>query len=194
MVRDAALQVSGLLSPKLGGPSVFPPQPASVTAEGAYGALGWIVSEGPDRYRRGLYTFTKRTAPYAMFQTFDGPSGEVCIARRELSNTPLQALTILSDAVFIEAAQKLGHIAATSGRESVEPLTQLFRRCLSRPPTMEEHELLTKYHATQLDRLTKKELDAAKIIGTSDGDVNERAAWTLTARAILNLDEFITKE
>ena len=112
LVRDAALGASGLLSHKVGGPSVFPPQPAGVTAEGAYGALGWKPSEGPDRYRRGLYTFSKRTAPFAMFTTFDAPSGEACVARREVSNTPLQALTLLNDAVFIECAQALGRLAA----------------------------------------------------------------------------------
>jgi hypothetical protein len=196
-VRDAALVMSGLYSPKLGGPSVFPPQPASVTAEGAYGALGWKVSDGPDRYRRGLYTFTKRTAPYAMFQTFDGPSGEVCVARRELSNTPLQALTVLNDAVFIEAAQALGAKALTSGQgESPDDdrLVYLFRRCLVRPPTADEKTALSAFFQTQLARLKSKELDAAKIAGTGEGNANERAAWTLTSRAILNLDETITKE
>src|SRR5205085_171776 len=97
---------------RLGGPSVFPPQPSGVTSEGTYGALPWTVSAGPERYRRGLYTFSKRTAPYAMFNTFDGPSGEACVARREVSNTPLQALTLLNDAVFVEAAQALGRTLA----------------------------------------------------------------------------------
>jgi hypothetical protein len=194
MLRDAALVASGLFSPKLGGPSVFPPQPASVTAEGAYGALGWKVSEGADRYRRGLYTFTKRTAPYAMFQTFDGPSGEFCIARRELSNTPLQALTVLNDAVFLEAAQALGNKALINKAPPDHEVSQMFRRCLSRQPTTEEQALLAKYYESQLARFRSKELDAAKIAGPGAGDVNERAAWTLTARAMLNLDEFITKE
>src|SRR4029450_2596145 len=108
MVSDAALRVSGLLSDKIGGPSVFPPQPPGITSEGAYGPLTWTVSSGEDRYRRGLYTFSKRTAPYAMFLTFDGGSGEACLARREVSNTPLQALTLLNDPVFVEAAQALG--------------------------------------------------------------------------------------
>jgi hypothetical protein len=187
--------MSGLFSSKLGGPSVFPPQPASVTSEGAYGALGWKVSEGTDRYRRGLYTFAKRTAPYAMFQTFDGPSGEVCVARREESNTPLQALTVLNDAVFIEAAQALGSVAVTVGRDSVDQgVAMLFRRCLARAPTTDELDLLRKYYETQLARLKAKELDAAKITGSGDGALSERAAWTLTARAILNLDETITKQ
>ncbi len=196
-VRDAALVMSGLISSKLGGPSVFPPQPASVTAEGAYGALGWKVSEGPDRYRRGLYTFTKRTAPYAMFQTFDGPSGETCIARREVSNTPLQALTVLNDAVFLEAAQALGTKALTIGQGEAadnDRLTYVFRRCLSRPPSDDERVALTAYYQAQSARLRSKELDAAKIAGPGEGDANQRAAWTLAARAILNLDEAITKE
>ena len=107
-VRDSVLRISGLLSEKIGGPSVFPPQPASVTTEGTYGSLAWNVSPGEDRLRRSLYTFAKRTSPYAMFMTFDGPSGEACIARREVTNTPLQALTMLNDTVFIEAAQSLG--------------------------------------------------------------------------------------
>src|SRR5690606_36122867 len=97
---------------KAHGPTVFPPQLPSITREGAYGPLEWKVSEGEDRYRRGLYTFAKRTAPYATFHTFDAPSGEACVARREVSNTPLQALTLLNDEVFIEAAQALGRQAA----------------------------------------------------------------------------------
>src|SRR5207302_2501808 len=110
LVRDVALRMGGLLSDRLGGPSVFPPQPSGVTSEGTYGPLQWKVSEGEDRYRRGLYTFSKRTAPYAMFTTFDAPSGEACCPRREVSNTPLQALTLLNDAVFVEAAQALGRM------------------------------------------------------------------------------------
>jgi mono/diheme cytochrome c family protein len=194
LVRDSALQVSGLLSEKIGGPSVFPVQPASVTTEGAYGGLGWNVSPGEDRYRRGLYTFSKRTAPFAMFATFDAPSGEACVARREISNTPLQALTMLNEPTLVEAAQVLGAKAATSGRGSTETTTDLFRRCLTRPPSEQELLLLVKYYQTQKQRLVSKELDAEKIAGPGDGDAIERAAWTLMSRTILNLDEAITKE
>jgi hypothetical protein len=194
MVRDAALQVSGLLSKKHGGPSVFPLQPPGITSEGTYGPLAWNVSPGEDRYRRGLYTFAKRTAPYAMFATFDGPSGEACLARREVSNTPLQALTLLNNPALLESAQALGQ-AATSGRGSLpDRLTALFRRCLTRPPTAAELTLLANFHETQRQRLAAKELDAAAIAGPGEGDPIDRAAWTLTARAILNLDELITKE
>jgi hypothetical protein len=143
-----------------------------------------------------------------MFATFDGPSGEACIARREVTNTPLQALTMLNEPTLLEAAQALGAKAATSGRGSSPPLplgegrgegvrnqmTDLFRRCLTRPPTDDELQLLMQYYGTQKQRLVAKELDAEKIAGPGEGDPIDRAAWTLTARAILNLDEAITKE
>jgi mono/diheme cytochrome c family protein len=194
LVRDVALRVSGLLSEKIGGPSVFPPQPPGVSAEGTYGALNWTVSQGEDRYRRGLYTFMKRTAPYAMFSAFDAPSGEACLARREVSNTPLQSLTMLNDAVFVEASQALGTQLAADNASVVDRAVELFRRCVSRPPNHAELELLVAFYTTHRDRLAKGELDAKTIAGDGDGDVVERAAWTLTARAVLNLDETITKE
>jgi hypothetical protein len=193
LVRDAALRISGLFGAKIGGPSVFPPQPPGVTSEGTYGALPWRVSEGLDRYRRGLYTFSKRTAPYAMFTTFDAPSGEACVARRELSNTPLQALTLLNDAVFLEAAQALGRTLASSQISAEERITGLFRRCLTRPPTEEERTLLAEYFRTQRQRFASGELKAEAIAGAGAGDVVERAAWTVVARALLNLDETVTK-
>ena len=194
LVRDAALRACGLLSPKLGGPSVFPLQPANITAEGTFGALAWNVSPGEDRYRRGLYTFTKRTAPYAMFATFDAPSGEACLGRREVSNTPLQSLALLNDAVFVEAAQALGRmIAARSGTDE-ERAVDLFRRVLTRTPTDDERALILKFYADQQERLAGGQLIAATLAGSSDGDAIARAAWTLTARTLLNLDETITRE
>jgi hypothetical protein len=187
-VRDSLLSVSGLLGRKLGGPSVFPPQPANITTEGTYGQLAWKVSEGLDRHRRSLYTFAKRTAPFAMFITFDAPSGEACVCRREVSNTPLQALTLLNDSIFTEASQALGRqFAATSGNEETK-LTELFRRCLTRPPTEDEVALLNRFLKTQRERLAAKELDAEKLGGSV-----EEAAWSLVARALLNLDEAVTK-
>jgi len=193
-VRDAALTVSGLLTPKLGGPSVFPPQPAGVTSEGTYGPLTWKVSEGPDRYRRALYTFTKRTAPFAMALTFDAPSGEACVARREVSNTPLQALTLLNDTVFVEAAQALGRMLTSRPGSVEERASYLFRRAVTRPATIEERALLVRFFEAQKTRLIAKELNAAAIAGPGEGDAIDRAAWTLLARSVLNLDETITKE
>ncbi len=188
------MRVSGLLSPKLGGPSVFPPQPPSVSTEGVYGPLQWKPSTGEDRYRRGMYTFLKRSIPYAMFATFDGVTGETCLARRETSNTPLQALTMLNDLVVIEAAQKLGNTVAAAPGTMEARTTDLFRRCLTRPPTADERAALVEFVTRQRDRLQKGTLDAKAIAGDGSGDVVQRAAWTLAARAVLNLDEMITKE
>jgi hypothetical protein len=193
-VRDAVLRYSELLSEKIGGPSVFPPQPPGVTTEGAYGQLQWKVSEGPDRHRRGLYTFSKRTAPFAMFTTFDAPSGEVCVARREVSNTPLQALTLLNDPAFTEAARALGRMMAARKGSVAERVDYLFRRCLTRPPRSEETTQLVRFFETQKRRCDEKKLDAAKIAGAGADDVNERAAWTALARILFNLDEAIVKD
>jgi hypothetical protein len=195
LIRDAALTASGLLSPKLGGPSVFPPQPPGVTTEGAYGPLTWTVSAGEDRYRRGLYTFAKRTASYAMFNTFDAPTGEATCPRREVSNTPLQALALLNDTVFVEAAQALGKRIAERPGTVEQKSAYLFRRCVTRPPTKEETAALAVFYAAQKTRLEKKELDAATLSGapSTESDVVERATWTTMARSLLNLDEAIVK-
>jgi hypothetical protein len=167
-----------------------------VTTEGAYGQLQWKVSEGQDRYRRGLYTFSKRTAPFAMFTTFDAPSGEVCVARREVSNTPLQALTLLNDPAFTEAAQALGRTIAARQGSVAERVDNLFRRCLTRPPSPEESHELVRFFEKQKRRCERKEIDAAKIAGAADAGptINERAAWTELARVLFNLDEAIVKD
>ncbi|MBI4659882.1 MAG: PSD1 domain-containing protein [Verrucomicrobia bacterium] len=193
LVRDSILRMSGLLSPKLGGPSVFPPQPPGVTTEGAYGALEWKVSEGEDRYRRGLYTFSKRTAPYAMFVSFDAPSGEACVARREVSNSPLQSLTLLNDVVFFEAAQALGRMIASRSGSEESRAAYLFRRCLTRQPSERELAMLVDFCRAQKRRFETKELNAEAVAGPGEGDAVERAAWTTAARAVLNLDETITR-
>jgi hypothetical protein len=194
MVRDGVLRAAGLLAMRIGGPSVFPPQPPGVTTEGAYGGLAWTVSPGPDRYRRGLYTYCKRTAPYAAFAAFDAPSGEVCVARREVSNTPLQALTLLNDAAFVEAAQALGREMVARPGTLRAKVDHLFRRCLTRPPTAEETDRLTHFWEAQRERCRRKELDAAALAGAGQGELTDRAAWTALARVLLNLDEAITKE
>jgi hypothetical protein len=194
MVRDSALVASGLLSEKIGGPSVFPPQPPGVSSEGAYGPLEWKTSVGPDRYRRGLYTFAKRTAPYAMTATFDGPSGEVCLARRDRSNTPLQALTSLNDTAFMECARALGQLAAKADGDDGARVEIIFRRCLTRPPTNDERASLVKFFQAQLARFTSGELKATEIMDAKDDShLNEQAAWTAVARVLLNLDETINK-
>jgi hypothetical protein len=194
LVRDSALAAAGLLSEKMGGPSVFPPQPPGVSTEGAYGPLAWKVSDGPDRYRRGLYTFMKRTAPYAMTLTFDGPSGEACLARRDRSNTPLQALTVLNDEVFVQCARSLGQWAARQKAAVPATVQQLFRRCVSRPATAEEQKKLCDFYSAQLERFKNGDLKPEDFLGTDKADSpEEQAAWAALARVLLNLDETIMK-
>ena len=191
VIRDAMLSASGLLAERIGGPSVFPPQPEGVT-EVAYGKFQWKPSTGADRYRRSLYTFMKRTAPFALFTTFDGPTGEACLANREPSNSPMQALAGLNDVVVTEAAQALGRLLAATPDGDGSRLNELFKRSLSRNPDAEESKLLLAFVNAQRTRLKSGELNAVKVGGKPESTV-EDAAWTLVARAVLNLDEFVTK-
>ncbi|MFN0125894.1 MAG: PSD1 and planctomycete cytochrome C domain-containing protein [Verrucomicrobiales bacterium] len=193
IVRDIALRASDLLSDKMFGPPVRPPQPAGVT-ETAYGGAGWDASTGEDRYRRALYTFAKRSAPFAATSTFDAPSGEACVARREQSNTPLQSLTLLNDPSFIEAAQALGRIASEGAGDDAAKLTAIFRRCLTRPPRSREATVLLALLDDSRGRIHRDELKADAIASPEGAAAaTERAAWTVVARALLNLDETITK-
>jgi hypothetical protein len=194
MIRDGTLLASGLLSRKTGGPGVFPPQPPGVTTEGAYGALNWQPSTGEDRWRRSVYTFTKRTAPFAVYTTFDAPSGEACLARRDVSNTPLQALTLLNDIVFIEASQELGRKCAALPGSDTDRITWLFRRVLTRHPDKVEVERLAKFLTIVAGRFTSGELNAAEFAGPGAEDNKPaRAAWSAMARGLLSLHEAVTK-
>jgi hypothetical protein len=191
VIRDSLLKAAGLLSDKMFGPGVRPPQPAGVT-EVAYGSPAWNASQGEDRYRRSLYTFQKRTAPFAFTTTFDGPTGEACIARREVSNSPLQALTLLNDPMFLEIARALGRVALAAGPDDAARLDALATRLFSRSLDSNEIDLFAGYLAEQRRRLATGELDAIKLAGDEiDPQVQERAAWTLVARAMMNLDEAI---
>jgi hypothetical protein len=194
LIRDSVLRASGLLSPKIGGPSVFPPQPASVTTEGTYGKLQWKASAGEDRHRRGLYTFAKRTAPFAMTATFDAPSGEECVALRDVSNTPLQALTVLNDVVFTEAAQATSRMMAAKAGSVEERVKWVFRRFVARPPAEDEVKLLSRFVVEQKKQFASDAAAAKKLAGDGPGDVAERAAWAALARVLMNLDEFVVKD
>lgn len=176
IIRDSALQAAGILSMKMGGPGVFPPQPASVTSEGTYGRVAWQASAGEDRYRRSLYTFAKRTAPFAMAVTFDAPTGEACLARRDVSNSPLQALTLLNDQMFLEAAQVMARTIMAETAEDSARITHIFRRCVTRPPSADEARMLQAFLAQQRAR-----------------HLGEEAVWAAVCRAVLNLDETITR-
>jgi hypothetical protein len=175
IIRDSALKAAGVLSPKMGGPGVYPPQPASVTSEGAYGKIEWKISEGEDRFRRSLYTFTKRTAPFAMATTFDAPTGESCLARRDVSNSPLQALTLLNDQMFMEAARAMAKQVIIESQSDDQRLANIFRRCTTRPPAPDELGMLKTF----LQKQRNKKLDG-------------EALWAAVSRAALNLDEAIT--
>lgn len=195
-VRDVILAASGLLTTRIGGPSVFPPQPAGVTSL-SYGALEWKTETGADRYRRGIYTFTKRTAPYAMFTTFDGPTRETCIVRRGRSNTPLQALTLLNDVVIMEAAQGIARELARSDRPLETRIADLFERFVSRVPSEREWKAMSAYWQAVRNDLQHKPDAARKLIGTDetlgDDELAARAAWTALARAVINLDETVNR-
>ncbi|MBI1314027.1 DUF1553 domain-containing protein [bacterium] len=203
-VRDIMLKASGLLSPKMFGPSVYPPQPASVTGL-AYGSTKWNASTGEDRYRRSLYTFSKRTASFAAYTVFDAPTGESCVARRNRSNTPLQALTLLNDEMFLEMARALAADAVTqSGEPNVGSpdaaaiATNIFRRLLTRPPTDAELTAIIDYQKAQLDRLNGGQLKASEILAgkaTKNSALEQRAdqaSWVMVTRVLMNLDETIT--
>ena len=192
IIRDSALKAAGLLSSKMGGPGVYPPQPVGVT-EVAYGAKKWLESTGEDRYRRSLYTFMKRAAPFAMFSAFDGPTGYTCVARREISSSPQQALTLLNDTMLIEAAQAMGRGVIREAQQPEDRAQRLFRRCLTRLPEPGELALLTQFAREQQRRFAAGEIDPKAMAGPALGDPVECATWTAVARAILNFDETITK-
>ncbi len=190
MIRDLALKAAGLLSDKQFGPPVRPPQPASVT-EATYAGMTWTVSTGEDRYRRALYTFAKRSTPYASFQTFDAPTGEACVARREVSNTPLQSLVLLNDEVFFEAAQAFGKSITAHPGTPEEKLRYAFMECMTRPPAPAETARLLSFYQAQSRRLESGELKIAQLM--PQGATIEQASWMTVARVLLNLDETITK-
>jgi hypothetical protein len=198
MVRDTVLAASGLLSPKIGGPSVFPPQPDGIW-DIPYSDEKWKPSEGEDRYRRGLYVFIRRSAPYPSFLTFDATSRERCTVRRVRTNTPLQALTALNDEAYFEAAKAMAartlHDAPSSDVSA--RATYAFQLALTRAPEPKEVDRITGSYARQLERFKNDPSAAAAAIdgyAVDGADPAEQAAWTLVANALLNLDEIFTKQ
>jgi hypothetical protein len=171
VVRDVALAASGLLSPELGGPPVYPPQPDGVMSLGQVKRT-WKASTGNDRYRRALYTHLWRATPHPALAVFDAPDGFSACTRRIRSNTPLQALTLLNDEQFYEFAQALaGRIEKSPGQGDREKVEYAFRTCLGRTPSAAESERLLKL--------------------TSE---HSSEKWLMLARVLLNLDETITRE
>lgn len=186
IVRDISLQSAGLLTTRIGGPSVFPPLPAGIAELSYAGNFKWVESTGADRYRRGLYTFFKRTAPHPSLTTFDCPDANLTCIERGISNTPLQALVTLNNDVFAECAVALAaRLQQTADATPESRIAQVFRICLGRSPQAAEQ--------AELQRLL---LDLQQL-AVSDGltpAAAEATAWRGLCRAILNLDEFITRE
>ena len=175
-LRDLGLAVSGLLVREIGGPSVMPYQPAGVD-NAPYAGDRWRTADGPGRYRRGIYTFWRRSAPYATFAAFDAPSREFVCTRRERSNTPLQALALLNDPAFHEMAQALGkRMRAEGGTQDATRIAHGFRLCTARRPDARESAILEQLLADER---------------VAHGD--EERAWTLVANVLLNLDETVVK-
>jgi mono/diheme cytochrome c family protein len=197
VIRDSALAASGLLSRKIGGPSVFPPQPAGTDLFSQV-KKNWKASEGEDRYRRGLYTFLWRSNPYPLFTAFDAPDGNVACTRRPRSNTPLQSLMLANDESFVEMAQGLAAEAMSrEGLSDEQRMLYAFRRCLARGPSPAELRRLTDFYRTQVLRFqaAPKDAEAAAPARRPEGwDAPRAAAWTALARVLLNLDEFVTRE
>ncbi|WP_169977546.1 PSD1 and planctomycete cytochrome C domain-containing protein [Tautonia rosea] len=200
IVRDIALAASGLLNPEVGGPSVFPPAPEFLFQPPAsYGPKVWNTATGPDRYRRGLYTFRFRSVPYPALDAFDAPPGESSCVRRTRSNTPLQALITLNEPVFLESARALAcRTLREAGETDVDRLNHAFRLCVSRAPTEAEAAVLLDLLDRQTTRYASGALDPSAMIadeappeGVSPATL---AGWTAVARVLLNLDETITKE
>ncbi|HMX28879.1 MAG TPA: DUF1553 domain-containing protein, partial [Blastocatellia bacterium] len=196
MVRDLSLTVSGLLSRKLGGPSVMPPQPDGIWRN-PYSSDKWTIATGEDRYRRGLYTFLRRTSPYPAMMTFDATSREVCTVRRVRTNTPLQSLTLLNDDAAMEMARALAKRMALEATGDVKAKLEYgFRLCMTRRPKAAELDRLATLFNQQLANYKAHPPTAEQLM---KGDARELpapelAAWTIVANVLLNLDETLTKQ
>jgi hypothetical protein len=204
IIRDQALEISGLLKNRIGGPSVFPYQPEGlykgIVVAANYPGSRYIESTGDDLYRRSIYTFLKRTVPHPTMTVFDAPDREFCVAQRSITNTPLQALTLLDDPIFVEAARQLAERSIREGGSTPDArLAFAFRLATGRSPDNLERDILRQ----KLDAMMADYRDdtagarALLSVGASPRDekipVGELAAYTAVANMILNLDEVITK-
>jgi hypothetical protein len=205
MIRDTALAASGLLNDQIGGPSVLPYQPPGLWEEMAFGegfsAQSYVQSHGKALYRRGMYTFWKRTVPPASLATFDAPDREKCAARRALTNTPLQALVMLNDPTYVEASRALAQRTIhEGGKDEKSRVEYAFRLATGRKPSGREVGVLRQLLKGRHDEFRRDRSAALKLLSVGESprdkrlDAAELAAWTTVASAILNLDETITKQ
>ena len=204
MVRDQALAAGGLLSPKMFGPPVNPPQPNLGLSAAFGGTTDWKTSTGEDRYRRAIYTSWRRSNPYPSMAAFDAPNREVCTMRRDRTNTPLQSLVTLNDPVYLEAAQALARRTVKAAASSPDRATYMFRVCLARDPSASERQRLValfdqaraRYLAdpSSAQNVSTKPLGAVpKETVPKETDMASLAAWTLVGNVMLNLDEILMK-
>ncbi|HRQ72666.1 MAG TPA: PSD1 and planctomycete cytochrome C domain-containing protein [Phycisphaerales bacterium] len=205
-VRDTALAASGLLVERIGGPGVFPYQPPDVWKDVAYDPFGqefkgqvYVQSTGDDLYRRSMYSYRKRTAPHPAMAVFDAPNFETCVVRRGRTNTPLQALNLMNDPTYVEAARSLAERAMRAEGGAEGRLAFIFARTLSRAPTAAEAGVLLGAYERELAsfRADGAAAEALVSVGASGRDTMldgaEHAAWTMVCTTVMNLDEFITK-
>ncbi len=198
IVRDIALAASGKLTPVIGGPSVFPPQPAGVYSF-TQNDKKWVDSQGPDRYRRTIYTTFYRSAPHPLLTTFDSPDFSTVCTQRPRSNTPLQSLTLANDVLFMELAQGLAQRTLDEPAKEADlndRLIYIFRLCLTRLPTSAELEVLTRYWKQEQGRYMADVASASKLSGSTEPDAAKQAdtaAWVSVARVLLNTDEFVCR-
>jgi len=200
MVRDQALALSGLLSHKMLGPSVFPPQPDGLWQAAFNGERTWQTSAGEDRYRRGIYTFWRRTVPYPSMAAFDAPSRETCTIRRIPSNTPLQSFVTLNDPVYVEAAQALARRIIKEGGADAETRAKFgIELCQGRPASAEQTKAVIDLCKAEMERYRADKPSAEQLATNPLGplpagvDPAEAAAWTVVSNVLLNLDAVLTK-
>ncbi|MPR33539.1 DUF1553 domain-containing protein [Salmonirosea aquatica] len=192
-VRDQALAVCGLLSHKMYGPGVMPPQPSGIWLS-PYNGESWKLSEGEDRYRRGLYTYWKRTAPYPSMTTFDAPSREFCQSRRIRTNTPLQALVTLNDPVYLETAQRLAVYMKQKGKTPAQQLQVGYHKLTYKPMQQQSLGVLLNVYQKALKEFQSKPNEIDSLLTYGKRKSPELAALTVSANVLLNLDEVVTKE
>lgn len=195
VVHDQALAVGGLLSLKMFGPPVRPPQPSLGLTAAFGGSLDWKTSEGEDRYRRAVYIEWRRTSPYPSMAAFDAPNREVCALRRTRSNTPLQALVTMNDPVFVEAAQALGKRIATASGSTADKMRYGFRLCLARQPRPTELRRLTSFYDQAKAEYIAKPEKAKEMAGAASEkiEITDLAAWAAVGNVLLNLDETLMR-
>lgn len=199
-LRDQALAVSGLLSGKRGGPSVMPPQPEGVW-QVVYNDDAWVTSAGEDRYRRGIYTFWRRTSPYPSAIALDATSRESCTFRRFVTNTPVAAFTLLNDPAYVEAAQAFARrVLANGEQDEGRQIERAYELLLSRRPRPEESQRVRRLLATERAHFASSR-DAALLLTGGDQDQSsdarrqklaDLAAWTVVSNILLNLDEALS--